>query len=306
MNLITTVASVQQAEALLAAGVDTLYLGESEFGLRLPADIHQADLKTIVPMAHAAGKKVTVAVNAIFHNDRIEKVRAYLHVLADLKVDAVTIGDPGAIHVLQQEVPELAYIYDAEVVVTSAQQVNFWARHGATGAVIAREVPYGELVTMAPELTVPGEIQVYGATCIHQSGRPLLHNYFDFVKDHQDRADRQRGLFIAIPQHQNDHYSIYEDRNGTHIFANNDLNLMTKLDQLYQLGLTNWKLDGLFTDETQFVAIAKAFVAAKQALAAGTWTPALAAELSQQVVANQPVNRGLDTGFYEIDPSEVQ
>jgi collagenase-like PrtC family protease len=81
---------------------------------------------------------------------------------------------------------------------------------------------------------------------------------------------------------------------------------MTKLDQLYQLGLTNWKLDGLFTDETQFVAIAKAFVAAKQALATGTWTPALAAELSQQVVANQPANRGLDTGFYEIDPSEVQ
>lgn len=306
MNLITTVASVQQAEALLAADIDTLYLGESEFGLRLPADIHQADLKTIVQLAHAANKKVTVAVNAIFHNDRIEKVRTYLHFLAAIQVDAVTLGDPGAIHILQQEVPELAYIYDAEVVVTSAQQVNFWARHGAKGAVIAREVPYGELTKMAPELNVPGEIQVYGATCIHQSGRPLVHNYFDFIKQHQNRADRKRGLFIATPEHQADHYAIYEDRNGTHIFANNDLNLMTKLGQLYQLGLTNWKLDGLFTDETQFVAIAQAFVAAKNALAAGTWTPALAAELSQQVVANQPANRGLDTGFYEIDPSEVQ
>lgn len=36
IELITTVASVDQAKKLLAAGVDTIYFGEETFGLRLP------------------------------------------------------------------------------------------------------------------------------------------------------------------------------------------------------------------------------------------------------------------------------
>ena len=37
IELITTVETIKQAEQLLAAGADTLYFGEEQFGLRLPA-----------------------------------------------------------------------------------------------------------------------------------------------------------------------------------------------------------------------------------------------------------------------------
>ncbi|ANK62396.1 peptidase U32 family protein [Loigolactobacillus backii] len=306
IDIIATVDSQEQAKMLLTADVDTLYLGEDFFGLRLPHSFKRSELAEIVQLAHAAGKKVTVAVNAIMHNDRIAKVANYLDFLADLQVDQITVGDPGVIYLLQQKKLNLPFIYDAEVLVTSARQVNFWAKHGASGAVIAREVPHDELTEMVTELQIPGEIQVYGATCIHQSGRPLLHNYFNFVKEHQDRADRARGLFVSAPHKPETHYSIYEDFNGTHVFANNDLNLITKLAELNDLGLTHWKLDGLFADHDQFVNIAQIFVAAKKAILAQKWTPDLAEQLDGQVGANQPANRGLDTGFYEIDPSEVQ
>ncbi|MDT3391191.1 MAG: U32 family peptidase [Bacillota bacterium] len=306
INLIATAASREQASQLLAAGIDTLYVGEDYFGLRLPHSFERAELTELVDLVHQAGKKVTVAVNALMHNDRIDKVGDYLHFLAELKVDQITVGDPGVVYLLQQEKLPLQFIYDSEVLMTSSRQINFWARHGAIGAVLAREVPYGELVKLAPELKIPAEVQVYGATCIHQSGRPLVHNYFSFVQEHQNRADRQRGLFVSAPHKPETHYSIYEDINGTHLFANNDLNLMGKLPQLQTLGLTNWKLDGLFAGEAEFVTIARQFVQAKQALSAGEWTPDLAATLSAAVVAQQPAERGLDTGFYDIDPSEVQ
>ncbi|MFC6171190.1 peptidase U32 family protein [Loigolactobacillus jiayinensis] len=306
INLIATAASLEQAKQLLAAGIDTLYVGEDYFGLRLPHSFERPELTELVDLVHQAGKKVTVAVNALMHNDRISKVGDYLQFLADLGVDQITVGDPGVVYLLQQAKLPLQYIYDSEVLMTSSRQINFWAQHGASGAVLAREVPYGELTALAPELTIPAEVQVYGATCIHQSGRPLVHNYFSFVREHQDRADRQRGLFVSAPHKPETHYSIYEDINGTHLFANNDLNLMTKLPQLQDLGLVNWKLDGLFAGAVEFVTIAQQFVQAKQALSADTWTPELVETLSNAVVAQQPASRGLDTGFYDVDPSEVQ
>ncbi|MFL2029218.1 peptidase U32 family protein [Loigolactobacillus zhaoyuanensis] len=306
INLIATAASQKQAQQLLAAGIDTLYIGEDYFGLRLPHSFERTELAEMVKLTHQAGKKITVAVNALMHNERISQVKDYLQFLADLKVDQVTVGDPGVVYVIQQAKLPLKFVYDSEVLMTSSRQINFWAQHGASGAVLAREVPYGELTTLTPELHIPAEMQVYGATCIHQSGRPLVHNYFNFVQEHQDRADRQRGLFVSAPHKPETHYSIYEDINGTHLFANNDLNLMTKLPELLALGLTDWKLDGLFAGETEFVAIAQQFVQAKQALTNDKWTAELAADLSMQVAAQQPANRGLDTGFYDIDPSEVQ
>src|SRR5699024_712129 len=105
-----------------------------------------AEIAEIVELAHQNGRKVTVAVNAIFHNDRIKKVAAYLEKMATIEVDEVAIGDPGAIYLLQQSQLDLPYIYDAADLVTSSRQINFWGKHQASGAVLAHEVPYQEMV----------------------------------------------------------------------------------------------------------------------------------------------------------------
>ena len=65
--------------------------------------------------------------------------------------------------------------------VTSSRQVNFWGEQGAIGAVLSRELPKEELIALSDNLTVFGEILVYGATIIHQSKRPLLENYYNFI-----------------------------------------------------------------------------------------------------------------------------
>ena len=44
--------------------------------------------------------------------------------------------------------------------------------------------------------------------------------------------------FLAEPSDPESHYSIFEDNHGTHIFANNDLDLMTKLTELVEHGFT--------------------------------------------------------------------
>ena len=117
--------------------------------------------------------------------------------------------------------------------------------------------------------------------------------------------NKERGLFISEPKKVDSHYSIYQDRNGTHIFANNDLDLMPHLGELTAIGVSQWMLDGLFTPGENFVAIAKLFVEAREALAEGNWTEALAERLDAELHALHPANRELDSGFYSKDPNEV-
>ena len=150
-------------------------------------------------------------------------------------VDKISIGDPGIIYRMKKN-PELAlpFVYDGETLVTSARQINFGAK-GAIGAVLAREVPFGEMTVLAPQLTIPAEVLVYGATCIHQSKRPLLQNYYNYTQQ-EDEKSRERGLFLSEPKKEDTHYSIYEDSHGTHIFANNDINLMNELQSLLKRG----------------------------------------------------------------------
>jgi Collagenase and related proteases len=305
-ELVATVASYDQASALIAAGVDRLYLGEDYFGLRLPHSFQPAEIAEIVELAHQNGRKVTVAVNAIFHNDRIKKVAAYLEKMATIEVDEVAIGDPGAIYLLQQSQLDLPYIYDAADLVTSSRQINFWGKHQASGAVLAHEVPYQEMVPLAKQLDIPAEVTVYGAIAIHQSGRPLLQNYSNFVQEHLNKTDRERGLFISAPHKEDTHYSIYEDLNGTHIFANNDLDLMMDLPKLWDLGLRRWKLDGLYAEPTKFVQQVAAFAQARDLLDQDQATAEQLAALDQTVHELQPAARGLDNGFFDLDPNEVK
>lgn len=305
IEIITTAESIAQAQSLLDAGVDTLYIGEDQFGLRLPASFSKEEVKEITALAHERGKRVSVAVNALMHNDRIEKVASYLHFLQSIAVDSIVVGDPGVVHTLKKENLDLSFVYDAQTMVTSAKQINFWVKRGAKGAVLSRELTWEELQGIRPQVSVPIEILVYGATCIHQSKRPLVENYFNFTEQEQTTT-KDQNLYLAEYRKSDEHYSVYEDINGTHIFAMYDVNLMSHLDQLVDAKLTQWKLDGIFTKGEQFVAIAKLFAQAKEAFENGKWTAELMGQLNEQLLTYHPKERRLDEGFFAKKPSDVQ
>lgn len=305
IEIVATAESVEQGKRLIEVGVDTLYIGNDTFGLRLPYSFTKEETTEMIEYAHANGKKVYVAVNALMHNDRIEKVVPYLTFLQSIGVDAITVGDPGVVHLLKKENMQLPFIYDAQTMVTSAKQVNFWAKRGAVGAVLARELPYEELCALSLETIVPTEMLVYGATCIHQSKRPLVHNYFSFVEE-DNPLHAERPLFLSEPKKDDTKYSIYEDINGTHIFATDDINLLPQLDKLVEADLNRWKLDGLFNNGERFVAIAAIFVKAKKAFEENKWTDALRDTLNEQLLRNHPSNRSVDEGFFLKNPLDVQ
>ncbi|MGT2846242.1 peptidase U32 family protein [Streptococcus massiliensis] len=301
-----TAESIRQVSDLLAVGVNRIYVGDKKYGLRLPHTFEWEELKTIADMVHEAGGSLTVAVNALMHQDMMDNLKPYLDFLEEIGTDYITIGDAGVFYVVKREGYSFKTIYDASTMVTSSRQINFWhQKAGAAEAVLAREIPAAELFKMSENLEIPAEVLVYGASVIHHSKRPLLQNYYNFTKI-DDEKTRERDLFLAEPSDPQSHYSIFEDNHGTHIFANNDLDLMSKLDELVKYHFTHWKLDGIYCPGENFVTIVKLFIQAREAIETGTWTADQAYLLDEELRKYHPKNRFLDTGFYDFDPDLVK
>ena len=170
---------------------------------------------------------------------------------------------------------------------------------------MAREIPSAELFVMAENLQIPAEVLVYGASIIHHSKRPLLQNYYNFIKT-EESVTKDRDLFLAEPGDPNSHYSVYEDKHGTHIFSNNDLNMMTKLSELVEHGFDHWKLDGVYCPGENFVKITEYFVKARDLIQNGTFTQDQVYLFDEEIRKLHPANRGLDTGFYDYEPDRVK
>ncbi|WP_326717057.1 peptidase U32 family protein [Vagococcus jeotgali] len=305
IEISTSVESLEQAKRLVTLDIDVLYVGEEEFGLRLPYNFTRSELKEVVKLAHKHDKKVRVAVNAIMHPEKMEKIPEYLAYLESINVDDIVVGDPGVIYVLRRDGYNLPFIYDAATMVTSSRQINFWAKKGARGAVLAREIPFLELEEIAKEASVFCEVLVYGATCIHHSKRPLVSNYYSFTKQ-KDGVGKSKGLFISEPKEEDTHYSIYEDQHGTHIFATNDVDLMLETSDLTSAGLTHWKLNGMYTPGEDYLKILECFIEAKHLIETGKWSTDEVSRLQEVIEAHHPVGRGLDTGFYYLNPDEIR
>ena len=296
-----TAESIEQVKDLLAAGVDRIYVGEENYGLRLPHNFTYDELREIAKLVHDAGRELTVACNALMHQDMMDNIKPFLDLMKEIKVDYLVVGDAGVFYVNKRDGYNFKLIYDTSVFVTSSRQVNFWGEHGAVETVLAREIPSEELFKMSENLDFPAEVLVYGASVIHHSKRPLLQNYYNFTHV-DDEKTRERGLFLSEPNDENSHYSIYEDKHGTHIFINNDIDMMTKLSELVEHHFTHWKLDGIYCPGDNFVEIAKLFVKARDLMQEGTFSQDQAFLFDEEIHRLHPIGRGLDTGFYDFDP----
>lgn len=301
-----TAESIEQVKELLAAGVDRIYVGEEDHALRIPTNFTYDELRTIAELVHDAGKELTIAANALMHQEMMDNIKPFMTLLKEINVDYLVVGDTGIFYINKRDGYNFKLIYDTSVFVTSSRQINFWKDHGAVEAVLAREIPSEELFDIAKNLEIPAEILVYGASVIHHSKRTLLQNYYNFTRASETDLSRDRGLFLAEPSDPDSHYSIFEDKHGTHIFINNDINMMMKLTELYEHGYCHWKLDGIYCPGQNFVEIVKMFVQARELLEQGELTYNQAFLLDQEIRRLHPAERGLDTGFYEFERDKVK
>jgi putative protease len=299
-ELLVTPQSVAHIEQLIEAGADAFLVGEQQFGLRLAGEFTIEEIEKSVELAHASNKKVYVAMNALYHNDRVDLLRPYMEKLAAIQVDGITFGDPAVVMVKREANLDIPLHWNTEMTATNWFTANYWGKRGSNRAVLARELSMDEIIEIKENAEVAIEVQIHGMTCMFQSKRPLLGNYF-LYQDKAMEIDNRSGQKIMFLHDKERHnkYPIYEDANGTHIFSPNDMCLIEELGELMDAGIDSFKIDGVLQEATYVTKVTNLY---RQAIDAYSESSAAYDEIKSDLLAEieemQPELRPLDTGFF--------
>ncbi|MGE7841209.1 peptidase U32 family protein [Lysinibacillus sp. NPDC093712] len=299
-ELLVTPQSVDHVKALLTAGADAFVIGEQQFGLRLAGEFSVSEVEEATKLIHEAGKKVYVAVNALFHNEKLDALGEYLKEMQRIGVDRLIYGDPAVIIVRREQGVTIPLHWNPETTATNWFTANYWGKRGATRAVLARELSLDEVLEIKENAEVEVEVQVHGMTCMFQSKRPLLGHYFQYqdkvmaIENHQEN----RNMFLHDDE-RNNKYPIYEDNNGTHIFSPNDMCIIDELGELFEAGIDAFKIEGVLHSPEYVVTVTEAY---RQAI--DTYFDEsedayddIKDDLLAKIEDIQPAIRPLDTGF---------
>lgn len=299
-EILVTPKDLEAVGRLIDAGSDAVLIGEQHFGLRLAGEFLREDVAKATEIAHAKGAKVYVAVNALFHNDRLADLPDYLTFLNQIGVDAIVFGDPGVLMVAREVAPELILHWNGETTGTNWFSANFWGRKGAKRAALAREINMDAIIEIKEKAEVEIEIQVHGMIAMFQSKRTLVGNYFQFQGKNLEieTTGRERQMFLLDPE-RNAKYPIFEDENGTHIMSPKDVCIIDELGDLLDAKIDSFKIDGIFKSTEYMEQVVKLY---RRAIELYNQDPALYDEKKDDFLAEikkiQPPNRPLDTGFF--------
>lgn len=250
-ELLVTPKSLNHMKTLIELGGDAFVIGEQKFGLRLPGEFNREDVRKAVNLAHEHDKKVYVAVNGIFHNYHLNALKNYIEFLHEIRVDRIIFGDPAVVMYVKKQNNPIPLNWDAETIVTNYFQCNYWGEKGAKRAVLARELNLDEILNIKKHAKVEIEVQVHGMTCMFQSKRMLLGNYYTF-QDRQmkiQRSENEQDLLLYDEERENK-YPVFEDYNGTHIMSPNDICLIEELEPFFEANIDSFKIDGILHSES--------------------------------------------------------
>lgn len=299
-ELLVTPLSVNDILPLAEAGADAFILGEQRYGLRLAGEFNREQVKQAIELAHSKGKKVYVAMNAIFHNEKIDELSDYIKFASEAKADAIVFGDPAVLMTAREAAPDMKLHWATETLGTNWFSCNYWGKKGAKRAVLAREINMDAIVEIKENAEVEIEVQVHGMSCMFQSKRSLLGNYYEFQGEVMEIENRkmEKNMFIHDKERENK-YPIFEDENGTHIMSPNDICIIDELQELLEAGVDSFKIDGILKSSDYLIAVTKAY---REAIDLFYKDPDLyddkKDELLEDIEAVQPANRKLDTGFF--------
>lgn len=299
-ELLVTPTAVSEIESLLQAGATAVMVGEQRYGLRLAGEFKREDIVEAVNIAHQHNAKVYVAMNGLFHNDKIAELNEYILFLKEASVDAIVFGDPAVLMAVRETAPEMKMHWSTETTGTNWYSCNYWGRKGAKRAVLARELSMDSIIDIKEKAEVEIEVQVHGMACMFQSKRSLLGNYFEYQGKVMEIENRkvEKDMFL-LDNERNNKYPIFEDENGTHIMSPNDMCIIDELSEMIDAEVDVFKIDGVLKSPQYILEVTKKY---RQAIDLCVDDREeyenVKDDLLEEIESLQPINRPLDTGFF--------
>ena len=300
-------------QAAIDARADAVYFGLGTFNMRARSGVNfrMADLPEIARRCRGAGAKAYLALNAIMFEGEADEIERTI-AAAKPYVDAFIVSDWGVVSLCRRHGAK--FHVSTQMSTSNSLAVRFLAEQGAERVVLARECTLAEVREIhAAVPNVELECFVHGAQCVAESGRCFMsHDVYgkSACRGECKQPCRRRFLVKAVdlyedaegnPVHESDTAFIVEPHT---VLSAKDLCSLAFVDKLMDAGIASFKIEGRARNANYVKTVVSAYRRAVDAVAAGTFTPKLVAELTESV--KTVFHREFSDGLYFGRPGEDQ
>ncbi|ODU56019.1 MAG: peptidase U32 [Clostridium sp. SCN 57-10] len=248
-ELLAPAGDMEKLRFALAYGADAVYFAGESYGMRSGAgNFSQAGLREAVALTHVAGKRALVTVNTMPRGAELDALPAYLALLDEIGADGIIAADMGVIPLVKKYAPHAKLTISTQANVLNHGAANAYHALGADRIVLARELTLDEIAAIRAKTDPSLELEVFihGSMCMAYSGRCMLSNALTGRDANRgacaqpcrweyELVERQRrGVYIPV----------LEDERGTYIFNSKDLCMIDRLNDLLDIGLDSYKIEG--------------------------------------------------------------
>ncbi|PLX27624.1 peptidase U32 [Candidatus Parcubacteria bacterium] len=264
LELLSPAGNIEKMKTALSFGATAVYAGIPDFSLRVRInDFDFEKIKEASEYCHSLGKKIYITTNIFAHNKHLEKIEDYILKLKEINIDAFIVSDPGIMATIKKVWPEAEIHLSTQANCTNWQSAKFWYESGVNRVVLGREVTLDEIKEIkekVPELEL--EYFAHGAMCMAYSGRCFLSKMYldrsgnlgDCVQpcrweytahntQHITHNKDQASLDIQALRH-DEVLELHEEEHGSYILNSKDLCLVEHLQELAEVGVTSFKIEG--------------------------------------------------------------
>ena len=132
---------------------------------------------------------------------------------------------------------------------------------GVKRVILARELSLAEISEISKQVKdVEIETFIHGAMCISYSGRCLLSDYRSSRSSNRGACVQAcRWEYEIREKGAKDFLSIEQDDKGTYILNSKDLNLIDRIDDLFNAGVSSFKIEGRMKSEYYLATVINAY-----------------------------------------------
>ena len=311
-EILAPAGNMTSLQAALDAGADAVYLGLEAFNMRARAadNFSREDLPEAARRCRDRGVKLYLTLNSIVFEGELQAVRELLH-FAKPHIDAAIVSDWGVISACKEiGVP---FHVSTQMSCSNSAAASFLRSQGASRIVLARECTLEEVAEIASKCSVEIEVFVHGAQCVAESGRCLLsHDAYGCSANRGEchQPCRRRFLITAIDRFTDKDGNPLHDADAAFeltphtVLSAKDLCSLPFLDRLMAAGIASFKIEGRARTPEYVATVVRAYRTAVDAVADGSYTPELAARLTEQV--KRVFHRDFSSGLFFGRPGTEQ
>ena len=226
--------------AAIEAGCDAVYLAGKMFGARaFSKNFTNEELIYIINYAHLYGVRVYVTCNILIYESEVDKFLEYIEFLHKNNVDAVIMQDLGMIDLVHETYPNLEIHGSTQMHIHNLDGVKMAEKLGLKRVVLARETPIEVIKEIKENSNIDLEIFVHGALCASYSGMCLFASSIGPRSGNRGTCSGCCRLPYDVLDKD---LNILND--GKYPLSMKDLKTIDYLNELIDLGITSFKIEG--------------------------------------------------------------